>query len=375
MPDVPLASIIVSSYNYGDYLRSAIDSALSQTYPRTEVVVVDDGSTDNSREIIAGYGDRITPVLKQNGGQASAFNAGFRVSQGERICFLDSDDLLLPTAVEKADTLMRDPHVAKVHWPLRGMDARGTDTGQLFPTGDLPEGDLQASLLSGGPCGYAWPPTSGNLWSRRFLERIFPMPEAEFRICPDLYLSALAPLFGSIGALQEPQGCWRIHGENSSWRDPFEDRLRTLLGRWDYCCDVLRALCRDRGIAIDTEAWKARSWPHAIQRAVQTITELIPPGDAFILVDQEWWEAGDSVAGRRRIPFLERDGQYWGPPPDDATAIREVERLRQTGASFMAFARPAFWWLEYYAGLQDHLCGRFPAVVKNDDLVIFDLRS
>ncbi len=86
-----LASIIVNNYNYGRFLAEAIESALSQTYANTEVIVVDDGSTDNSRDIIASYKDQIIPVLKENGGQASAFNAGFQASSGEVIFFLDAD--------------------------------------------------------------------------------------------------------------------------------------------------------------------------------------------------------------------------------------------------------------------------------------------
>lgn len=88
----PLVSIIVNNYNYERYLSEAIDSAIAQTYTHTEVIVVDDGSTDKSREIIANYGDRITPVLKENGGQASAFNTGLATSKGEIIIYLDSDD-------------------------------------------------------------------------------------------------------------------------------------------------------------------------------------------------------------------------------------------------------------------------------------------
>jgi len=75
-------SIIIDNYNYGRFLGEAIDSALAQTYPHVEVIVVDDGSTDNSREVIAKYGDRIIPVLKENGGQASAFNAGLLRPRG-----------------------------------------------------------------------------------------------------------------------------------------------------------------------------------------------------------------------------------------------------------------------------------------------------
>jgi glycosyltransferase involved in cell wall biosynthesis len=108
----PTVSIVIINYNYGRFLREAIDSALRQTYPHIEVVVVDDGSTDNSREIIASYGSKVVPVLKKNGGQGSAFNAGFAVSRGEMVIFLDADDYLFPRAVEQVVTAW-EPGVVK----------------------------------------------------------------------------------------------------------------------------------------------------------------------------------------------------------------------------------------------------------------------
>src|SRR5687768_1406781 len=123
-------SIIISSYNYGHFLREAIDSALNQTHANTEVIVVDDGSTDNSREIIASYRDRIIPVLKENGGMASVWNAGFAVSRGDVILFLDADDILLPTAMEEAVKLFDGSGVAKVHWPIWEVDRQGNKTGR-----------------------------------------------------------------------------------------------------------------------------------------------------------------------------------------------------------------------------------------------------
>jgi hypothetical protein len=111
----------------------------------------------------------------------------------------------------------------------------------------------------------------------------------------------------------------------------------------------------------------------AVRAAAQELAALIPSGYTIILVDEA--EFGVQVgAGHRRFPFLERDGQYWGAPPDDATAIREFERLRHAGADFMIFAWPAFWWLDYYSGLHDHLRSRFPCVLRNERLVVFDLR-
>ena len=85
-----MISIIINNYNYARFLRAAIDSALGQSYQPIEVLVVDDGSTDQSRAIIDSYGDRIRPVLKKNGGQASALNAGFAQSQGDSVIFLDA---------------------------------------------------------------------------------------------------------------------------------------------------------------------------------------------------------------------------------------------------------------------------------------------
>src|SRR5438093_12916614 len=111
------ASIIITSYNYGRFLKETIDSALAQSIDDVDVVVVDDGSKDNSREVICSYGGRIVPILKENGGQASAFNAGFSAARGDVICFLDSDDLLLPDALAKAIPHFEHHRVVKVNWP------------------------------------------------------------------------------------------------------------------------------------------------------------------------------------------------------------------------------------------------------------------
>src|SRR6201988_707109 len=90
-----LVTILINNYNYSRFLPYAIDSALAQTYRNIEVIVVDDGSTDNSREVLAKYAGRVIAVQKENGGQPTAFNAGFAASKGDIICFLDADDLFL----------------------------------------------------------------------------------------------------------------------------------------------------------------------------------------------------------------------------------------------------------------------------------------
>ena len=96
----PLVSIIIPNYNYGQYIAEAIDSALNQTYQPVEVIVVDDGSTDNSRDIINSYGQTIKAIFQTNHGPSVARNAGIAISKGDYIIFLDADDVLLPDAAQ-----------------------------------------------------------------------------------------------------------------------------------------------------------------------------------------------------------------------------------------------------------------------------------
>lgn len=119
----------------------------------------------------------------------------------------------------------------------------------------------------------------------------------------------------------------------------------------------------------------AATWEDRLERATQELVKLIPERETFILVDNKQWGAGTHLAGRRCFPFLECNGEHWGNPPDDSTAIQELKRLREVGASFLAFAWPSFWWLDYYCGFHQHLRWNFPCLLEDDLLVAFDLRK
>src|SRR5262249_23567468 len=190
-----------------------------------------------------------------------------------------------------------------------------------------------------------------NAWARSFLERVLPIPEWEFRTSPDLYLCGLAPLFGTIRKIPEPQGCWRTHSQNHSGRQAFEGRLRAGLRREEHCFDALSRCCRTLGLTPDPGPWRANGWWHQIAGGLRGITAIVPQGDAFILVDQDSWGCGPVLAGRRRIPFLEREGGDWGEPEDDATAIGELERLRAAGGNFMVFVYAPRWGVGNYPAL------------------------
>ena len=370
-----MVSIIIDSYNYGRFLAEAINSALDQTYPHTEVIVVDDGSTDNSREVIASYGDRIIPVLQENRGQAAAFNEWFRRSKGEAILFLDSDDALFPTAVERAVEAFRDPQIIKTHWPLHVIDEQGTRTGKMCPRMPLVDGDLRSDVLKGGPWCVATPPTSCNAWTRRFLEDVMPMPETPYRICADSYLITLGWVSGSTRLVREPQGLYRVHGANNYAGRPFFQKLRRDMEVYELLSSLLGDYFTRRGIAIDPESWKRQSWPHKLFQASQELVAIIPAGETFILVDDDNW-GGQICADLRQLPFLEINGQYWGPPADSETAVRELERMRKEhGASFIAFGWPAFWWLDHYSQFAGHLRTNFRCMLQDERLVVFDLQT
>lgn len=212
-----MLSIIINNYNYAQFLSAAIDSALAQTYPNTEVLVIDDGSKDDSREVIERYGAQITAVLKENGGQASAMNVGFARSRGDIIIFLDADDVLLPHVGKSVvAAFCEEPGAGKVQYPMNIIDAQGRPTGAVKPTWDVPRptGDLRQYELC-SPFDLLWMSTSGNAFSRTVLESMLPIPENAYASCgADWYLAHVSPFFGPVEFLDEIGASYRIHGAN-----------------------------------------------------------------------------------------------------------------------------------------------------------------
>ncbi|HLV81680.1 MAG TPA: glycosyltransferase family A protein, partial [Chthonomonadaceae bacterium] len=94
-------SVVIASYNHAPYLRACIESALQQSRPPDEVIVVDDGSTDGSREIIQSFGSALCPIFQANRGTGAALNAGFAKTKGDWIAIHNSDDVWAPEKLEK----------------------------------------------------------------------------------------------------------------------------------------------------------------------------------------------------------------------------------------------------------------------------------
>jgi glycosyltransferase involved in cell wall biosynthesis len=229
---MPRVSIIINNYNYAQFLGSCIQSTLDQTEAADEIIVVDDGSTDKSLEIAEEFSRAITIVAKRNGGQASAYNSGLAASAGDLICFLDADDLLYPNAVSLWKASLA-PRISKLHCILDTIDATGRLLKRRLPF-IIHSGELLPTYLRFGD--YAGPPSSGNVYSRTFLDNIFPLPEAEWRYGSDSLPFHAAPLYGGIRTVPT-FGAYRIHRSSSSGG---------LNGSRVAACQMLRRDARER---------------------------------------------------------------------------------------------------------------------------------
>ncbi|MBT9311367.1 glycosyltransferase family 2 protein [Leptothoe kymatousa] len=255
----PLVTIIIVNYNYHQFLSQAIESALQQTYRNIEVIVVDDGSTDTSIEIISDYADRLITIKKQNGGQASAMNLGFAVSRGELVLFLDADDWLLSDAVQRFLTLINTEHkiISKAHAPLLLANEEGIISEKRVPKQPLSFGDLKGHILKFGPESYVCSPTSGNLWTRHFLEQSLPIPNKTYKTSADSYLFTLSPLFGETLAVGHPIGMYRVHGKNAYWNSTTQiQQLRTDTYRYLSRVKTLYRVTQSLQLPVQPTSWK-----------------------------------------------------------------------------------------------------------------------
>jgi glycosyltransferase involved in cell wall biosynthesis len=207
-----LVSVIIANYNYAEFLRHAIDSALALDWPELEVIVVDDGSSDASRAVIESYGERIAALFLPHEGQVAAYNAGFSRSRGEVVILLDADDLLDRALPRKIAKVWR-PGISKVQVQMRVIDAAGRSCGSLLPQYDVVPTPEQIRTWMLATADYPTPPGSGNAYARSFLEQIFPL--SGFDRAADSHCITAAPYLGDVVTLAEPLVSYRVHGKNA----------------------------------------------------------------------------------------------------------------------------------------------------------------
>ncbi|MDX6676917.1 MAG: hypothetical protein QOE31_969 [Solirubrobacteraceae bacterium] len=246
----PRVSIVITNHNYAAYLERCLASALGQRDADVEVLVVDDGSTDGSREILARHADRVVALLQDRQGQKAAFNAGFAAAGGDVVMFLDADDELLPDAAAAvAGAFAREPGAARAIFRLQIVDEHGRPTGACVPAAGrpLPHGDVRREVLA-FPDDLAWPPTSGNAFAAWALRRLLPLAVDDDPTGADSCLHPLVPMLGPVVALDRIGGSHRLHGANAHLRDGLDvGRSRLIVSRAQRAHAELRRIARELG--------------------------------------------------------------------------------------------------------------------------------
>lgn len=208
----PYFSVLIDTYNYGCYVEEAVSSALAQDFPskEREILVVDDGSTDDTAARLRKFGNAIRYLYKPNGGQASAFNYGFANARGEVVALLDADDVWMPEKLSRlGEVFERNPDAGMAYHRLYWWDGgNGIEADRYFipVSGRVPES--RSALLQ-----YPMASTSCLAFRRGAIEKLLPVPET-LRSQADAFLTALVIFIAPIVAVEDYLGRYRLHATN-----------------------------------------------------------------------------------------------------------------------------------------------------------------
>jgi glycosyltransferase involved in cell wall biosynthesis len=274
----PLITVLITTYNYGHFIEQAIDSVLSQDFlpDKVQIIVVDDGSADDTSERVKKYGSSVEYFYKPNGGQASALNLGIKMARGEILALLDADDLFLPGKLARiADAFQKNPALGMVYHRFQEWHVQ---TGERREYTFVPiSGDVHTVpdfFLRYHPMA-----TSCTSYRMTSLKPLLPIPE-EIRMLADGYFVLLIPFLSPVLANHEFLAVYRLHGENSFYADdrqmPTETR-KNRLQKWQVLMVAMHKWLDDNGYTR-----KQRPVRNFLDRWALYVTEtqfqLTPPG-------------------------------------------------------------------------------------------------
>jgi len=224
----PLASIIISNYNYGRYVGDCLHSVSLQTYPDVECVIVDDHSSDDSisqiEAFIHNHGSHVKFTLIQHEstrGQYAAFRTGVRHSQGVFVSFLDADDLLLPDFVsEHVRVHLSCPPIAFSSSNQYQIDSKGQVIGGIHPDLETQSTYRSVGTISLRQSFWVWATTSSMMFRRAVLDYVLSDADDAFRKCADNYICHFSNLLGGSILIPRALGCYRRHQNNVFSNNP-----------------------------------------------------------------------------------------------------------------------------------------------------------
>lgn len=223
LPPKPSVSIAIICFNYGRFLPECLDSCLAQTIPADEIVVVNDGSTDNSGEILDDYASRfaeIKAIHQDNGGICSATNAALRACSGDVVVLLDADDTMAPQRIEMVLTALRKPVDGQYPgWVHHRMQRFSDDRPHLglaphYPGGKGPEGWLVEEAVTAASTPVL-SLTSALAFRKEVLAAIGPL-DSDRVMYQDLQLCTAATFLSATAWIPEPLTRYRVHGTSAT---------------------------------------------------------------------------------------------------------------------------------------------------------------
>jgi glycosyltransferase involved in cell wall biosynthesis len=401
MTSAPKVTVAIPTYNRCGLLRQAVESVLSQDYTDFQVVVLDNASFEDVEAVVRSFEDsRLTYTRNDtNIGAVRNQNRAIELNQSPYLTLLLDDDLMGPGFLKASvGFLDAHPEVAFSFTGTKYIDIDGKPLN-IERTQDVPIGVIDPPKylelhVRGSQCCIEV--SSVMMRSRALAEvGVFDSPHGYYTVDLNLWFR-LAARF-PIGFIPEKLTKMRIHEGQAS-----EIACRSGgVGRYETVSEQIDAisylLADDSSMDKQKLKWLAErlrslhlsksahvqamvpdtyfSWADRLEMVRQYTAKIIPPETTFILVDND--ELGIRIldGARRAIPFLEKDGLYWGPPPNDVLAIEELEKLRSRGATFIVFAWPTFWWLDHYPAFREYLFSHFRQTLANGHVTVFDLSN
>jgi glycosyltransferase involved in cell wall biosynthesis len=210
--DLPFVSCVICAYNYERFVAEAVQSALDQDYPRDrfEVIVVDDGSTDGTPEVLRGFGDEIRVVRQENAGLNAATERGIRESRGELIALLDADDAWTPDKLRRQVELFRRPEVGLTFTDKEMVDDDGRRLHPSFLT--YCKADPEAGRPLDRLVRQNFVPAPTIMFRSSLRDHVLPMPPEA--ACQDWWLAVKVTEIAEIDWIDAPLTRYRIHGDN-----------------------------------------------------------------------------------------------------------------------------------------------------------------
>ena len=422
---MPKVSIGLPVYNGENFLAEAIESILGQTFEDFELIISDNCSTDATAAICQTYASRDKRIRyfrnEENIGASGNFIRVYRLSSAELFKWAAHDDVYRPEFLARCVKVLYDnPATVLSYTRAIAIDAHGTFV-QTYPA--RPNLSSQSLLVR-------FQDTLRTMETIPIWGVVRKTVLGKTRLLgnyasPDIPLLAELSLYGQFAEIPNFLFCLREHPQRSihvyDYRKPHEaiafyDPKRAgqlTFPLWRVLREILAGINRAPltararlgcyagmhgwlgehayGLLLDIliaaqylpvigpsitrfhARYSAFKWRRLTELAQRDLSSVIPSGDTFVLVDDGQCNP-EAFSAWRSLLFIEKEGQYWGSPENDQTAQRELARLRNSGASFIAFLWPAFWWFEFYKGFSSDLHRRFVCVLKTKRVVVFKLQ-